>query len=194
MGKIVSPESVIVMEGTKDGPWHLDLSNPRAIADRVGPKLLAAFMPCFVGADRINSLMNLYLLNAKHGGSDESHSSKRNSWFLQIIAAGTMYELGAALVTLSDMHLGGPGDPIVGKLSSWEGIREIVRRWSKNTRLARAVRNQLSHHLGDLRGYESGLVRLRENPSVAALLRRWSEGRRRNLRRRVDGSCARGGL
>lgn len=146
------PRTALLLQGDKQGAWYLHLNNPREIGQRIGVDVLGAFMRCFVGVDRSTSITNLLRLNEEGGGAPGSHTRSRNQWFLLLLMAGTMHEVGEALQGLATKNV--PSK--MQDRSKWDALDKIRRRWHTNP-VASKIRNQLSHHLGDPKVYTKGL-------------------------------------
>jgi hypothetical protein len=152
-------------EGTKRGEWHLDVVNPKGLGEKIGEHVLRAFMPCFVGVDRVVSLNQVFWRTMEElKGPENAHALGRDSWVLVMLIAGTMYELGTALDRLANEELSIAGARSrVRTCCSWGDIDGIRKRWSTGNALASMVRNEIAHHLGNPETYEKGLRLARTN-------------------------------
>jgi hypothetical protein len=73
----------------------------RRIADAVGHRLLAAFLKCFVGVDRLLSLEQLMVMNSR-AQTEDSVAYTRNLRLIVQLLAATAYETGIALQEISN--------------------------------------------------------------------------------------------
>jgi hypothetical protein len=166
MDLTISFQAAITYEGVIGGPWHVDLCNPSSIAEKMGRDVLPAFLRCFVGVDRATSLMYMVLANEASRAPENSHARSRDTHLLLLLIAGTMHELGIAIEALGNLKLALPEGPDrIKKLPTWKGMQEIWRRWSAD-RFGKRVRDQVSHHLGDLDVYDAGLRKLASQPTI----------------------------
>jgi hypothetical protein len=148
------------------------------IAKAIGEDAFAAFMRCFVGADRLKSLLHFYIAaEEKFGGIGPA--SERNFNVSWLLVVGTLHEVGDALQVLcsTQAHM---------KLKNqrpWLRLNKLRKTWYKQP-LASRVRNQGGHHLGDMDVYKAGMAKLSEMTLDTPL--RVGQGQRR------DHSFARG--
>jgi len=156
-----SNTAALVARGSKSGRWHLDLEAPSEFTRLFGEDALIAFARCFVGIDRVVSLRNLYVLNAKHGGTDGSYAKERNTGLLMVLLVGTMHELGKALARLKDVV----GKSVGPSASNWAKLMEIRRRWH-DRRIGKAIRDDMAHHLGKAGVFKAGLAAATGQPSA----------------------------
>jgi len=141
----------LVWRGT-DKKWQLRLKGARQLCDRVGHKLVAAFLKCLEGVNRVLALEHLVVLNLKVLGRG-SVVFERNERVLVLLLGSTLYELGKALQQLCDMR-------VVEKMndkSAWAPVNKLRKIWTNDKRLSQ-LRNTFGFHLGELDDYRAGLA------------------------------------
>jgi hypothetical protein len=152
----------IRISGSRIGHWSVEICNFSDLDTRVGRPLLAAFLKCFVGIDRITTFQDLIRLNAANDGAisapgteGDAPQTQRNIFLLNALLAGTLYEIGDALHELSRAGVvDSMSDP-----SLWQPLDQMRKRWQK-AKVPGEMRNQIAHHLGDLSVYETGVGKL----------------------------------
>ena len=135
-----------------DESWEVRLDGARELCDRVGLDLVAAFLKCFEGVDRVVVLEQMLVFSSRNLPED-SPSHRRNQRILVLMLGATMYELGEALQELCSAK-------VVEKMndrSAWKPVNELRGRWRGDSRLAQ-LRNTFGFHLGHLDLYRAGLA------------------------------------
>lgn len=145
------PRTLLLFQGSRSGRWYMHLNNPSDFSRRIGKNVLAAFMKCFVGADRLTTIVHLLQLIGLDGAKENSIAFNRNLFLLATLMSGSLYEFTSALQELTGTKIG----LVLKKESSWQKLSEIRSRWQKQD--AKEVRHQLAHHLGDKELYLKGL-------------------------------------
>jgi hypothetical protein len=101
----------------------------------------------------------------------DKQAHERNTRLLMLLVAGTMYELGAALQSLCSTKVFlKVKDP-----ASWEPLDKLRAQWNTNY-YARTIRNEFSHHLGEMPTFLEGIAH-EDAPSPAVLYTRRSQHR-----------------
>jgi hypothetical protein len=160
----------VVAVGRLSDLWRLELLEVGEIVRRVGEDTFAAFMKCFVGADRLKSLFHYYDA-AKHKHGDTSPAGQRNFHTHWLLVVASMHEIGIALNELNatKAHLKLRGQ------SWWRPLERLRRKWHNHPVVGR-IRNQAGFHLGKLESYKVGIAKLTERCLDAPL--RVGQGRR----------------
>jgi hypothetical protein len=163
----------VVVTGKRSDAWRVDLSEFAEIATLIGEDVFAAFMRCFVGADRLKSLLHFYVTSEEKFGHVEA-ASERNFHVSWLLVVGTLHELGEALQGLNatKVHLKLPNR------SRWKPLEKLRRQWYVHP-VASRVRNQAGHHLGYLDVYKNGITALSKMSLDATL--RMGHGARRHF-------------
>jgi hypothetical protein len=141
----------IVYRGTEK-KWQLRLQGARELCARVGHDLVAAFLKCFEGVNRVLALEHLMVFNAR-SLPPASVAGERNLRVLVFFAASTLYELGAGLQQLCNMR-------VVDKMndkSAWAPVNKLRKVWVADKRL-KTLRNTFGFHLGELDHYRAGIA------------------------------------
>jgi hypothetical protein len=150
--------AAIVMTGRHGGPWDMYLTEPAEVERLLGGRLLAAFLRCFVGIDKILTLEQAIGLNRDHVGY-ENPGGERNLALLASMLTGIMHEMGYALQELKDAG----ADAVVAEYPQfWDPLEELRAKWhtrQDTRRHTSEVRNQLAFHLGFPKTYAAGLKR-----------------------------------
>jgi hypothetical protein len=160
----LSPEAVdlrprtprIVAVGKHSDSWRVELSEFADIAKAVGEDVFAAFMRCFVGADRLKSLLHFYIAADEKFGNI-GPASERNFNVSWLLVVGTLHELGDALQALCSTQ----AHTKLKSQKTWLPLNKLRKTWYKAP-LASRVRNQGGHHLGDTDVYKAGMAKLGE--------------------------------
>jgi hypothetical protein len=193
---LIEPEVGPVLEGA---PAHADpnpprvmvhsagqaqeicLHNPLGIADKLGRPVLAAFLKCFMGVERILTFEHLMYLNneaSKAPSITDEHSFTRNLMILGFLLQGTMYEVGEALQDLCSAKVA--ADPTIR--SAWAPLDALRAQCHKDD-YASTIRNNFSHHLGERDAYELGIEQLVVNNGKDPLVLYETNGGRRHTGR-----------
>jgi hypothetical protein len=155
-------EPRVIATGRYSDTWRVDLAEFPEIAKRVGEDVFVAFMRCFVGADRLKSLIHFYIAAKEKYGGPAAERNFHTSWLLMV---GALHELGEALQGLNAtrVHLR------LRNQSRWRPLERLRKKWYTHP-VASRVRNQAGFHLGSLHVYKRGLAIL-GNTCVDAPLR-----------------------
>jgi hypothetical protein len=135
-------------------PSLIEIEGLTEVADRIGRDLLAAFLKCFEGIDRLLSLEDLLVLNNKLEPSSPIRYTRNLRLLVRSLGA-TMYEVAEALQELCWAR-------VVEKMTDrdlWDPVNELRGRWRGDPRLA-SLRNELGFHLGKIELYRTGLLKL----------------------------------
>lgn len=139
-----------VFRGTKER-WQLTIDGARSLRDRLGPALLASFLKCFLGLERLTSLVDL-LLVAQQALPADGVRHRRNTRLLAFLLQSTLVEIAEALDGLNKNRVVfAMADP-----STWAPLEAKRKLWLNDTRL-RLVRNGVGHHLGAAADFQEGL-------------------------------------
>jgi hypothetical protein len=147
----------------RDAPWQLRLTEPAEVAKLIGEELLASFLKCFVGVDKILTYEQCFMWNAENLPSD-SIASTRNLHVLSSATATTMYELKNALQDLKNAKV----ESKMTDTSNWAPLDRLRARWFKHPNVSE-IRNELGAHLGKVETYKKGLAVLINEPEVILL-------------------------
>lgn len=146
----------VVVYGVK--AQKISMHNPRAVAERLGGSVLAAFYKCFNGADRIHALEHLMDLThlaerIEAADEDEAAGYTRNRITVGFLLAGAMREVAIAL---NELH----GTRVTREdalREAWAPLDAIRRQFEEE--YARNIRNNFSMHLGEQQHYIDGIAR-----------------------------------
>lgn len=155
------------------------VQNLQGMRDLIGVDLLAAFLKCFHGVDRLLSLEQLLMVNQR-SLEDGSIAQTRNLRLVAFYLASTMYELGDALQGLCSAR-------VVERISDravWEPVNQLRGQWRGDARFGK-IRNALGFHLGERDDYRTGIDRLVDQPTAAESLFYVHDGEGR----RHEGEC-----
>jgi hypothetical protein len=144
---------------------EIRLHNPQGIADAIGPKVLGAFLKCFMGVERIVTFEHLIYLNEQArkqpGPEADEQSFDRNNLTLAMMLAGTMYEIGEALQQLCNAKVA--VDPKLRQ--AWAPLDMLRKEWNTD-KYAAMIRNGFVFHLGDIDKYTEGVAKLTMDPAI----------------------------
>jgi hypothetical protein len=135
--------------------WRATLEGAKSIRDRLGTKLLAAFLKCFVGTDRLLALEHFLVLSLPMPQDHASH--RRNVRATITLFSATLVELSEALQQLCNAKV---VDALSDK-SLWDPLNAKRKLW-QNDKGLRLVRNGMGAHLGDIASFEKGIDALVE--------------------------------
>jgi hypothetical protein len=145
---------LLQIRGREESDWRVGLAEVGQVSASLGEDTLAAFLKCFVGADRLKSLLQMFAL-AQETVNNDTVPGERNLFVFSMLVVGTLHELGNALQELENtkVHLR------MNDRTAWEPLRVFRAVW-KDHPVGKRMRNEAGHHLGNLTTYKRGLKEL----------------------------------
>jgi hypothetical protein len=123
-----------------DGRTALVAREPAVLVAAVGEQMFVIFAQAFLGAEHIEAMQHLLILNNATEHKGIAHA--RNLRTLVFNIYSLMREVTAALATLDAMRV---GDRLDAAKPHWAALTEIRRRWEAN-KSVRDVRDKVAFH------------------------------------------------
>jgi hypothetical protein len=140
-------------------PKSVELHTPQVTRRMLGDKLMIGFVRAFNAAERMDAIVDLYLLSTKLAPRITLRRG-RNERFLIFLMHALLYEALDAVRALN-----GAIREDLGDFEPWLRLRKMVKRWEGDA-ILKAFRHQLGHHLGDDDLIVRGLDRLESGAHI----------------------------
>lgn len=140
-------------QGT-EGRWQFTIEGARALANQLGPDLFGGFLKCFLGLERLTSLLDLLIIT-QQALPENGLRRRRNTRLLVVLLQSALIEIAEALDELNKAKVAFA----MTDRSLWAPLEAKRKQWLNDTRL-RLVRNRMGHHLGPAKDFQEGLAAL----------------------------------
>lgn len=133
----------------KETDWVVTLENAREIDSRIGRQLFAAFLKCFIGADRLLALEQFMMFTV---GLKDGASKRRNLRAISVLLSSSLVEVAEGLDALNSAQV----TKAMRNASLWEPLNAKRKLWL-NDKSFREIRNSLGNHFGETARFQAGL-------------------------------------